>query len=109
MKFAIIISVIIFAGFFAYIAHLFYRDHKIDAQGRELLAHVEEVHYRSSNDNGSINIRYRLSWQEGAATKEVEGKETIPAFYSSKVQQGSDVTIRYLDDDHIAFVFDKDR
>ncbi|WBF45402.1 DUF3592 domain-containing protein [Serratia rubidaea] len=109
MALAIVISILIFGGFFSYLGYLFYRDRKIDAQGRELLAHVEEVHYRSANDNGSINIRYRLSWQEGDATKEVEGKETIPAFYSSKVQQGSDVTIRYLDDDHIAFVFDRDR
>lgn len=109
MALAIVISILLFGGFFGYIAHLFYRDHKIDAQGRELLARVEEVHYRSANDTGSVNIRYRLSWPEDGGTKQVEGRETIPAFYSSKVQKGSEVTIRYLDDDHIAFVFDKDR
>ncbi|HEI8868144.1 hypothetical protein [Serratia sp. AKBS12] len=109
MKFAILISVIIFAGFFGYLAHLFYRDHKIETQGRTLQARVDEVHYRSSNDNGTVNIRYRLSWQEEGISREVEGKDTIPAFYSSKVQQGSEVTIKYLDDEHITFVFDKRR
>jgi hypothetical protein len=109
MKFAIIISVIIIAGSIAYIAYLFNRDHKIQSQGRNIQARVEEVHYISSNENGTTNIKYRLSWHEGGVTKQVEGKETIPAFYSSKVQQGSEVEIKYLDDDHILFVFDKSR
>jgi hypothetical protein len=109
MKFAIIISVIIIAGSIAYIAYLFNRDHKIQSQGRNIQALVEEVHYISSNENGTTNIKYRLSWHEGGVTKQVEGKETIPAFYSSKVQQGSEVEIKYLDDDHILFVFDKSR
>jgi hypothetical protein len=109
MKFAIIISVIIIAGSIAYIAYLFNRDHKIQSQGRNIQARVEEVHYISSNENGTTNIKYRLSWHEGGVTKQVEGKETIPAFYSSKVQQGCEVDIKYLDDDHILFVFDKSR
>ena len=109
MKFAIIISVILTVGVIAYIVYLFNRDHKIQTQGRDIQARVEEVHYISSNENGTTNIKYRLSWQEGDVTKQVDGKETIPAFYSSKVQQGCEVDIKYLDDDHILFVFDKSR
>ncbi|MNI50729.1 hypothetical protein D3C73_1054140 [compost metagenome] len=107
MKFAIIISVILTVGVIAYIVYLFNRDHKIQTLGRDIKARVEEVHYISSNDNGSTNIKYRLSWHEKGMTKQVEGKETIPAFYSSKVQKGCEVEIKYLDDDHISFVFDK--
>ncbi|CAI0924576.1 hypothetical protein V2T44_05225 [Serratia ficaria] len=107
MKFAIIISIILFAGAIAYIAYLFQRDHKIQSQGRDVQARVEEVRYLSANDNGTTNIKYRLSWHENGVTKQVEGKETIPAFYSSKVQKGCEVDIKYLDDDHIQFVFDK--
>lgn len=109
MKFAIIISVILTVGVIAYIVYLFNRDHKIQTLGRDIQARVEEVHYISSNDNGSTNIKYRLSWHEKGMTKQVEGKETIPAFYSSKVQKGCEVEIKYLDDDHISFVFDKSR
>ncbi|CAI1200615.1 hypothetical protein [Serratia quinivorans] len=107
MKFAIIISVILTVGVIAYIVYLFNRDHKIQTLGRDIQARVEEVHYISSNDNGSTNIKYRLSWHEKGMTKQVEGKETIPAFYSSKIQKGCEVEIKYLDDDHISFVFDK--
>ncbi|MCS4267242.1 hypothetical protein [Serratia sp. BIGb0163] len=107
MKFAIIISVILTVGVIAYIVYLFNRDHKIQTLGRDIQARVEEIHYISSNDNGSTNIKYRLSWHEKGITKQVEGKETIPAFYSSKVQKGCEVEIKYLDDDHISFVFDK--
>lgn len=109
MKFAIFISVIIIVGSITYIGYLFNRTHKIREQGRDIQARVEEVHYLSSNENGTTNIKYRLSWQDGDVTKQVEGKETIPAFYSSKVQQGCEVEIKYLDDDHILFVFDKSR
>ena len=109
MKFAIFISVIIIVGSITYIGYLFNRTHKIQAQGRDIQARVEEVHYLSSNENGTTNIKYRLSWHEKGMTRQVEGKETIPAFYSSKVQQGCEVEIKYLDDDHILFVFDKSR
>jgi len=109
MKFAIFFSVIIIVGSITYIGYLFNRTHKIQAQGRDIQARVEEVHYISSNENGTTNIKYRLSWQEGDVTKQVEGKAPIPAFYSSKVQQGCEVDIKYLDDDHILFVFDKSR
>ncbi|RZT94596.1 hypothetical protein EV681_3017 [Advenella incenata] len=107
MTFAIVISVLICAGIVAYIVYLFIRDHKILSQGTDVRALVEDVRYISSNDGGSITIRYRLSWTQGEVIKQVEGKETIPAFYSSKVQKGCEVNIRYLDDNHILFVFDK--
>ncbi|WP_326770588.1 hypothetical protein OG978_43335 (plasmid) [Streptomyces sp. NBC_01591] len=107
MKFAVIISVILVVGSIAYIVHLFNRDHRIRSQGRDLRALVEDVRYISSNDGGSANIKYRLSWCEGGVTRHVEGRDTIPAFYSSKVQKGCEVDITYLDDDHILFVFDK--
>jgi hypothetical protein len=107
MKFVIIFSVIFIVGMVAYIVYLFNRDHKILTQGRELQATVEEVSYISSNDNGTINIKYRLALPEGAATRSVEGKETISAFNASKIQKGNKVDIKYLDDQHILFMFDK--
>ena len=107
MAFAIIFSVVISASVIAYIIYLFIRDHKILSQGTDVRALVEDVRYVSSNDGGSTTIRYRLSWVQGDVTKQVEGKETIPALYASKVQKGCEVNIKYLDDDHILFVFDK--
>ncbi|MFF4078766.1 hypothetical protein ACFYZN_05110 [Streptomyces sp. NPDC001777] len=107
MIFAIALSVVIVGGFIAYIVHLFLRDHRIDTRGRDITALVEDVRYVSSNDGGSTTIKYLLSWQEDGATKRVEGRETIPAFYSSKVQKGCEIDIKYLDDNNLQFVFQK--
>lgn len=107
MIIAVAISVIITVGVISYIVHLFRRDHMIRWHGRDVLALVEDVRYVSSNDGGSTTIKYRLSWQEDGETKYVEGRDTIPAFYSSRVQKGCEIDIKYLDDDHLHFVFDK--
>lgn len=107
MIFAVIISVVIVVGSFVYIVHLFTRDHEIRSHGRDIRALVEDVRYISSNDGGSVNIKYRLSWNEDGVTRSVEGSDTISSFYSSKVQKGCEVDINYLDDDHILFVFDQ--
>ncbi|MDV9198245.1 hypothetical protein [Streptomyces sp. Wh19] len=68
---------------------------------------VEDVRYLGSNDGGSSNIKYRLSWTEDGVTKEVEGRDTVSAFYSSRLQKGCEIDIKYLDDNNIMFVFDK--
>ncbi|MFD9600350.1 hypothetical protein [Streptomyces sp. NPDC059970] len=94
-------------GSISYIARLFKRDHEIRAHGRDIRALVEDVRHLGSNDGGSVNIKYRLSWQEGGVTKSVEGRDTISSFRSSRVQKGCEVDIKYLDDDHIMFVFDE--
>ncbi|MEV0282273.1 hypothetical protein AB0I22_38705 [Streptomyces sp. NPDC050610] len=107
MTFVIILSVVIFVGFIAYIVNLFIRDHKIGTHGRDIHALVEDVRYLGSNDGGSVTIKYRLSWYEDGATRYAEGKDTIPAYRSSRLQKGCEVDIKYLDDDHILFVFDK--
>ncbi|WP_399096265.1 hypothetical protein ACGH2B_28940 [Streptomyces sp. BBFR2] len=107
ITFVVALSVVITVGAIAHIVRLFIHDRRIEAQGREIQALVEEVRYLSSNDGGSSTIRFRLSWQENGATRQVEGKETIPAFYSSKVQRGCVVGIKYLDDDHLRFDFTK--
>ncbi|SFY11760.1 hypothetical protein OH786_12520 [Streptomyces atratus] len=102
-----IISAILIVGSIAYIASLFKRDDEIRSHGRDIRALVEDVRYISSNDGGSVNIKYRLSWQEGGVTRSVEGRDTISSFRSSRVQKGCEVDIKYLDDDHIMFVFDE--
>ncbi|MFD0344649.1 hypothetical protein ACFVH0_39285 [Streptomyces sp. NPDC127117] len=107
MIFVVVISVLLVGGTIAYIVHLFNRDHKIRSQGRDIHALVENVRYVSSNDGGSTTIEYRLSWHEDGETRYVEGRDTIPAFYSSRVQKGCEIDIKYLDDDHIMFVFDR--
>ncbi|MGY5959195.1 DUF3592 domain-containing protein [Kosakonia sp. BK9b] len=107
MKVTIIFSVIFIVGMVAYIVYLFNRDHKIQTLGREMQATVEDVSYISSNDNGTINIKYRLALNEGETPRSVEGKETISAFNAAKIQKGNKVDIKYLDDQHILFVFDK--
>ncbi|MFF9350731.1 hypothetical protein [Streptomyces sp. NPDC014734] len=107
VAFVFVVSFIIVAGGISYIVRLFVRDEKIRSQGRDIRALVEDVRYVSSNDGGSTTIKYRLSWQEDGATTYVEGRDTISAFRSSQVQKGCEVDIKYLDDDHILFVFDK--
>ncbi len=107
MLFAVIISIVLFVGFISYIVHLFRRDHRIRWEGRDILAVVEDVRYLGSNDGGSANIKYRLSWTEDGVTKEVEGRDTVSAFYSSRLQKGCEIDIKYLDDNNIMFVFDK--
>ncbi|MCX4732261.1 hypothetical protein OG520_27885 [Streptomyces sp. NBC_00984] len=107
MIFVAVISVVLVVGSIAYIVYLFHRNQEIRSKGRDIRALVEDVRYISSNDGGSANIAYRLSWHEDGVVKQVEGRDTISAFYSSKVQKGCEVDIKYLDDDHIMFVFDK--
>jgi hypothetical protein len=107
MLFVAIISIAIIGGSIAYIVRLFMRDHKIRWEGRDIRAVVEDVRYLGSNDGGSSNIKYRLSWTEDGVTKEVEGRDTVSAFYSSRLQKGCEIDIKYLDDNNIRFVFDK--
>lgn len=107
MKIAIVFSVVFIVGMIVYIVYLFNRDHRIQTQGRDLQATIEDVTYISSNDNGTLNIRYRLAVQDGSVTRAVAGTETISAFYASKMQKGQNVDIKYLDDRHILFIFDK--
>ncbi|MEU0628290.1 hypothetical protein [Streptomyces sp. NPDC005989] len=107
MLFVYIVSAAIAIGAVSYIIHLFLRDHMIDTHGREIRALVEDVRRVAEYDGGSITIEYRLSWHEDGETKYVEGRETILARRSSQVQKGCEVDIKYLDDDHISFVFDK--
>ncbi|MEU4502496.1 hypothetical protein [Streptomyces sp. NPDC024089] len=107
MVFVVVISVVLVGGSISYIVHLFRRDSRIRSQGRDVRALVEDVRFLGSNDGGSANIKYRLSWTEDGVTKQVEGSDTVSAFYSSRVQKGCEIDIKYLDDNNIMFVFDK--
>ncbi|MGW2113127.1 hypothetical protein [Streptomyces sp. NPDC001948] len=107
MLFIYIFSAAIAVGTVSYIIHLYRRDHLIDTRGRDIRALVEDVRRVAEYDGGSITIKYRLSWQENGATKYAEGRETILAHRSSQVQKGCEIDIKYLDDEHISFVFDK--
>ncbi|MFI8436830.1 hypothetical protein ACIGJO_24365 [Streptomyces sp. NPDC079020] len=107
MEFAFIISAVIVVGSTAYIVHLFRRDHKIRSQGRDIRVRVEDVRLVSTNDSGAATIKFRLSWHEDGVIRYAEGRDTISAFHSSKVQKGCEVDIKYLDDGHILFDFDK--
>ncbi|MFI7100865.1 hypothetical protein ACIBK8_16020 [Streptomyces sp. NPDC050161] len=105
ITFVVALSIALAVGGIAHIVRLFIRDHRIETHGRDIQALVEAVRYLSSNDSGASTIWYRLSWQEDGTTRQVEGRDTIPAFYSSRVQKGCVVTIKYLDDDHLHFDF----
>lgn len=105
MTFAVIISVILTVGMIAYIVRLFLRDDKIKTHGRDIKALVEDVRHVGTNESGSFEIAYRLSWREGDVTRHVDGRDTIPASRMPKVQKGCEVDIKYLDDAHILFVF----
>lgn len=107
MTVAIIISVLLTVGAIGYIVHLFIRDHRIRAHGRDIRMRVEDVRHLATNENGAATIRYRLSWREDGEIRRVEGQDTISGFHASQVQKGRDVLIRYLDDDHVQFVFDR--
>ncbi|MFF8503991.1 DUF3592 domain-containing protein [Streptomyces anulatus] len=104
--FVVALSVAITVGMIGYIASLFVRDHKIATRGRDIRALVEDVRHVATSDSGSVTVKYRLSWIEGGEARHVEGRETIPARRLPQVRKGSEVDIRYLDDDHLAFVFD---
>lgn len=107
MKIAIIFSIVFIVGMIAYIISLFNRDHRIQTQGRELQATIEDVSYISSNDNGTLNIKYRLVINDEGAARTVEGKDTISSLNAPKMQKGLNIGIKYLDDQHILFDFDK--
>lgn len=107
MVFVAIISVVTFGGGFFFLLHLFRRDQKILWEGRDVRALVEDVRHLGTNDSGSVEIKYRLSWSEDGATKQVEGRDTISAARSSRVQKGCEIDIKYLDDRNIMFIFDK--
>ncbi|MEU8668154.1 hypothetical protein AB0C71_14780 [Streptomyces anulatus] len=106
MVFVVVPSVAMAVGAIGYIASLFVRDHKIDTRGRDIRVLVEDVRHVGTNDSGSVTIKYRLSWNEGGEARYVEGRETLPARRLPQVRKGCEVDIRYLDDDHLAFVFD---
>ncbi|MEL5955812.1 hypothetical protein AADR41_13755 [Streptomyces sp. CLV115] len=40
-------------------------------------------------------------------TKEVEGRDTVSAFHSSRLRKGCEIDIKYLDDNNTMFLFDK--
>ncbi len=107
MQLILILSVAITVGAVAYIVHLFIRDHKIETHGRDIVALVEDVRHVATSDTGSMTVKYRLSWREDGAIRYVEGRETIPAARFPRLQKGRQVDIKYLDDNHISFVFDK--
>ncbi|MFB8033926.1 hypothetical protein ACFC5Z_13415 [Streptomyces sp. NPDC056004] len=107
MLFVYIFSAAIAVGTVSHIIHLSLRDRMIDTHGREIRALVEDVRRVAEYDDGSITIAYRLSWHEDRETKCVEGRETILARRSAQVQEGCEIDIKYLDDDHISFVFEK--
>lgn len=106
MVFVVVLSVAIAVGSFGYIASLFVRDHKIATRGRDIRVLVEDVRHVANNDSSSVTIAYRLSWNEGGEARYVEGRETILARRVPQVRKGCEVDIRYLDDDHLSFVFD---
>ncbi|MEV0261558.1 hypothetical protein AB0I49_09460 [Streptomyces sp. NPDC050617] len=107
MQLILVISIAIAIGAVAYIVHLFIRDHKIETRGRDIVAVVEDVRHVATSDSGSMTVKYRLSWHEDGATRYAEGRETILAARFPRLQKGCQIDIKYLDDDHIAFVFDK--
>ncbi|MFH8533766.1 hypothetical protein ACH4GE_35760 [Streptomyces tendae] len=105
LTFVVALSAVIVVGGITHVVRLFVRDHRIETRGRDIQVVVEAVRYLSSNDTGAATIWFRLSWQEGGATRRVEGKDTIPGFYSSRVQKGCVVGIKYVDDKNFHFNF----
>ncbi|MGW3086721.1 hypothetical protein [Streptomyces sp. NPDC001108] len=103
---AFLISAVIAVGFVGYLATLFKRDHDIRWHGRDVRALVEDIRHIGTNDAGSFEIAYRLSWQEDGEKKTVEGRDTIPARRFPLLRPGHETAIRYLDDRKIMFVFD---
>ncbi|WP_327711322.1 hypothetical protein OG912_24955 [Streptomyces sp. NBC_00464] len=105
MKLAVIVSVILVVGAIVGIGRLFVRDHKIETHGRDIKAQVEDIRHVGTNDGGSFEIAYRLSWREGDARRTVDGRDTVLASRMPQLQKGCEVDIKYLDDAHILFVF----
>lgn len=102
-----VVSALMAVAVLAWIVSLFVRDGRIREQGRDVVAHVDEVRVIAVNESDSKTLGYRLSWEEDGRRKQVRGRETIPMARVAEIREGDDVVIRYLDDDNIRFVFDR--
>lgn len=100
-----ILAVILFGGAFVWVVSLFYKDARINKHGVVLDAKIENIKAVSSNENGSTNVVYTLSVSKDGEERLVKGKNTIPTFYSSQLQPGETIKIKYLDDKNIEFIF----
>lgn len=99
------IAIIVFGGFFIWICYLFYNDARIANHGVELQAKIISMKAVSSNENGSTNVRYKLLVEFPEGERIVEGKDTIATFYSSQLEPGKEIRIKYLDDKNLTFLF----
>ncbi|MDA4891344.1 MULTISPECIES: DUF3592 domain-containing protein [Microbacterium] len=107
MTVGVIIALITGTVGLAWVVWLVVQDRRIQAEGRDVRVLVEEARVVARNDSSSVTVRYRLSWSEGGRVRRVEGTETIGAHRMQAVRAGEEVTIRYLDDGQLRFVFDR--
>ena len=92
-------------GVVIWVVTLFYKDAKIENNGVVLAAKIINMSAVSANDNGSSNIRYKLLVEFPEGPRLVEGKDTISTFYSSQLEPGKTIKIKYLDDNNLRFIF----
>lgn len=101
----------IIAAVIAYIGYQFYRDSQIDKSGITTTAEILESRVISSNQQGSSNVFFVLSYVDSSTNenKTIRATETVPTFYASQLQVGMKVKIKYMKDnpDKMAFIFNK--
>jgi len=94
-----------------YIGYLFYKESKIERYGIITTASINESRSISSNENGSSNIFFVLSFTDDTTheIRTVKLTKTISTFYASQLQAGMQVKIKYLKNDpkELSFIFKK--
>lgn len=102
-----ILGPLIIVGVVFWIGWLFYKDARIEKHGVVLNAKIISMRETSSNDGGSSNVRYSLLVDFPDGQRLVEGRNTVSTFYGSQLEPGKEIKIKYLDDNNIAFIFNK--
>lgn len=100
-----IIGALVAVGAIVFISYLFVRDHRIRSRGRLIRARIDDVVRVATSETGAVTVKYRLSWREDGAPRQVQGRETISARNAARMLVGAEIDIVYLDDDHVLFEF----
>lgn len=107
MEIESILGPLVLVGTFSWIGWLFYKDARIEKYGIVLNDKIISMRETSSNDGGSSNVRYSLWVDFPDGQRLVEGKDTVSTFYGSQLEPGKEIKIKYLNDNNIAFIFNK--
>ncbi|MDZ7320483.1 hypothetical protein N4G41_02430 [Kosakonia sacchari] len=102
-----VLVIALVGGFVLYIGRQCYLAYQTDQHGRLLNAKILSMRSTGSNDGGSTNVVYELAVDFDGVERIVKGSQTIDTFYSSQLEPGKEIQIKYLDDENILFQYRK--